>query len=129
MSNDSFYGGGMTLVNCIIFFLGTWTCLKFIFFCCMIINHIMSFFIHKWQPSEFEDDEMLFELGFSCKKNLPCFQIVGPSSCFNLKKCLSFGVHGYDVCYMLALVGLKVCLGLYMSLKGVGKFGIKGMYM
>jgi hypothetical protein len=94
----------------------------------MVVNHIMSFLIHKWGPGEFEDDEMLFELGFLCKKTLPCFQILRPSSCFNLKNCLFLKVQGYDVCYMLVVVGLKVCLGLYI-LKGVGQFEIKGMYM
>jgi len=48
MSHNSFHEDGVTIVNIFLFFLvvGMWRCVKFITFCCIVINH-MTFVIHK----------------------------------------------------------------------------------
>lgn len=94
--------------------------LCFIFPSNVEVSKVSCFLFHnsqphvlKWGPSEFEDNEIFFELGFIHKKTLPCFWIVKPSSCFNLKMHLCLKVAGCDVYWVLCSgLGLKVCLAL-----------------
>jgi hypothetical protein len=95
---------------CFFFLVGMWRCLKFIAFYCIVVNH-MTFIVHKWGWGWWND----FWIKDIVQKTFPCFKIVRPSSCFNLNMCLSSSIWGFDVYWVLLMVGLKVFLGLYVS--------------
>jgi len=108
ISHDLFYEDGVTIVNCVLFFLQMWRCLKFLAFCFIIVNHM----------SLNEDQVNLRMMNFfwirvHTQKTLPCFWIVKPSS-YSIWRCVyAWKLGGYDVYWVLCSgPKLKVCLAL-----------------